>query len=69
LPLVFGPEQIFPPSAQFDTREFIDIDANPHAVWHAIVTMAPLTETPAPPFRFGATYPLSAGIDRTNSVT
>jgi hypothetical protein len=62
LPIVFTSEWFLPPSVQFETREAIDVNANPSAVWHAIVEMAPLTERPALPFRLGVAYPVSASL-------
>ncbi|MGD0192639.1 MAG: SRPBCC family protein [Rhizomicrobium sp.] len=60
LPLVFISERLLPPSIRFDTQESIDISAPRPKVWDAIVHMAPLTEEPALPFRFGVAYPVAA---------
>ncbi len=63
LPLVFGIENILPPSVEFDTTQSIEIDAPADAVWRAVVHMDRMTEPRALPFRLGVAYPVRGDVE------
>jgi hypothetical protein len=62
LPMVFSMERAFPPSETFETSQYIEVAAQPAAVWRSLIHMDAITGRPGLPFRLGVAYPVSATI-------
>ena len=58
LPLVFLAEAAMPPSVKIMTHETIDIAAPPSAVWTALISDAPIADTPQLVALAGFAYPV-----------
>jgi hypothetical protein len=62
LPFLFLTEAAFPPKAEFNSVESIEIAASPEDVWQSIIHMGKIREAPVVPFGWLA-YPISGTID------
>jgi hypothetical protein len=57
--MVFASEEMWPPLAQVETTESIDVAAPPISVWQALIDMQTMEALLALPFRLGMAYPIS----------